>query len=327
MQHKGLGLALLALLLGVALAASGSHPPNPVTSAFGLRATAVNLNLNYSDPASDVAKMWTSNNSHVTDVGGFWILSPSPSSDNLIRVSSTNSSANVALYLRVQGLIATQSNISYEIRLYPRADNSTHYSVKYSNGETWLRQNGTVSGYVNLTSNTTISPASTLNIIVSKGLLGNISAWDIDATALEVGAVYTYQDFVWSQPGYPGSAPAYVQGRVTDAADGAGLGQVNVSTGAGGYFTSTNATGYYSLPAAPGNFTMTFSLAGYVTATKTVSVQYQQTQTVDAQLTKTPADFASSIPWLYVALAVILIAAVLIAVLALRKKRPSPPKT
>ncbi len=326
MQHKALGLALLALLLGVALAVPSSHPSNASPSDFGLRTAAVNLNLNYSDPASDVAKMWTSNNSHVTDVGGFWILSPSPASVNLLRVSSTNSGADVALYLRVQGLIATQANVSYDIRLYPRADNSTQYSVKYSNGTTWLRQNGTVAGYVNLTANTTISPASTLNVIVSKGLLGNISAWDIDATAKEVGSVYTYEDFVWSQPGSPGSAPAYIQGRATDAANGGGLANVNVSTGSGGYFTTTNATGYYNLPAAPGNFTLSFSLAGYVTVTKTVSVQYQQTQTVNAQLSKTPADFASSIPWLYVVVAVILIAAVLIAVLVLQKKRSSPPK-
>ncbi len=323
MQHKALALALIALLLGITLAAPSLRPSDSLSPSYGLRAAAVNLNLNYSDPASDVAKMWTSNNSHVTDVGGFWILNPSPASDNLIRVSSTDAGADVALYLRVQGSIATQSNISYEIRLYPRSDNSTHFAVTFSNGTTWLRRNNTVGGAVNLTSNTTISPVSTLNVAVSKGLLGNLSAWDIDASTKEVGTTYTYEDFVWSQPGNPGSAPAFIQGRVTDASNGTGLANVNVSTTAGGYFTSTDATGYYSLPAAPGNFTLTFSLTGYVTATKQVTVQYQQTATVNAALTKTAPP--SEIPWLWIGVAGMLIAAVLVALLVLRRRKPVPP--
>jgi hypothetical protein len=199
--------------------------------------------------------------------------------------------------------------------------------VDFSNGVTYLKQNGTVVGSVNITVNTTISPSSTLNVGVSKGLLGgaaNITAWNIDATSKEVAGNYTYEDFVWQQPGNPGSAPAFLQGRVTDAANAEGLANVNVSTGAAGYFTATNATGYYTLPAAPGNYTLTFSLTGYDSVSKPVSVQYQQTQTVNAVLSKTSA-LSSSLLWIIVVIAVLAIVAV-VASLLFRRRKPAAPK-
>lgn len=321
------GLAL-GLALAIAIGAVLGVAPTPAP-AFAVRASAVNFALNYSDPASDVFKMWTSNNSHVTDAGGFWIMSPSPGNVNLVRVASYDDGVNVGLYLRVQTTIASQSNISYEVRMYSRADNQTHYLLDYSNGVARLTSNKTGATSTNVTAAVAIGPASVLNALVSKTLLGgtaNITAWNIDATAKQVAGNFTYEDFGWSQPGNPGSAPAFIQGHVTDAVNGAGLSGVNVSTGSGGYYTTTNATGYYSLPAAPGNFTVTFSLAGYDSLSKSVAVQYQQTQTVDAALSKTSA-LAANLIW--VVLVVVIVAVALVAVLMIRRRRrqkPAAPK-
>lgn len=317
------GLAFTLALALIALATL-SAPQAPAAS-IPIHAAALNLNLNYSDPASDVFKLWTSNNSHVTDAGGFWIMSPSPGSVNLIRLSSTDAGTSVNLYLRVQTTIASRANTSYEIRLYSRADNRTHFMVDYSNGLTTLKQNGTAPGVFNLTANATISPASTLNVVVSKDLLGgssNITAWNIDATAKQIAGNYTYEDFVWQQPGNPGSAPAFIQGRVTDSGSGAGLANVNVSTGASGYFTTTNTTGYYSLPASPGNYTLTFTLRDYGTVLKPVSVQYQQTQTVNAVMTKSSA--LGSFLWIIVVI-LLVVAAAAIAFVILHRRRPRGP--
>lgn len=312
---------LLVLAFGIA-AVAGSAGPALSRASFTLRASAVNLNLSYSDPASDVAEMWASNDTHVTDAAGFWILSPSPGEVNLIRISSTDAGPSIDLALKVQTAIASRANVSYEIRMYSRADNRTHYLVDYAGGYASFMQNATGGTIVNMTSNVTISSASTLNVVVSKALLGgaaNITAWNIDATSRETGTTYWYQDFVWQQPGNPGSAPAFIQGRVTDASSGAGLVRANVSLGSGGFYTTTNATGYYSLPASPGNFTLTFSLAGYDSASKQVSVQYQQTQTVNAQLSKaaTPTDY---LPWILVVVVVVAIAVVAVVVMRRRKR-------
>lgn len=311
---------LLVLAFGIA-ALAGAAVPAVSRAPFTLRASAVNLNLSYSDPASDVAQMWASNDTHVTDAAGFWILSPSPGEVNLIRLTSTDASTSIDLALKVQTSIASRANVSYEIRMYSRADNRTHYWVDYVGGHASLTQNATGGKIVNMTSNVTISPASTLNVVVSKALLGgaaNITAWNIDATSKEIGTTYWYEDFVWQQPGNPGSAPAFIQGRVTDASSGSGLAQVNVSTGSGGYYTTTNATGYYTLPAAPGNFTLTFSLAGYDSASKQVSVQYQQTQTVNAQLSK-PATLTDYLPWILIAVVVVAVAVVVVVLMRRRK--------
>lgn len=291
-----------------------------------LHASSVNINLNYSDPANDVAVLWTSNNSHVTNAGGFWVFSANHPSVDLLRLSSTNSSTSIAVYLKVRSTIAILPNTTYQFSLYPRLDNSTHYVVTYHDGTTTMVTNHTGSSTWNLTARTQVGNLGWLGVNVSMADLGgpaNISAWNIDATSKQVSGNYTYEDFVWQQPGNPGSAPAFIQGRVTDAASGAGLANVNVSVGAAGYFTHTNATGYYSLPASPGNFTMSFSLFGYDTATKQVTVQYQQTQTVNAQLAK-PSLLTSSTLWILVA--VILVSVALVAFLVLRRKKPEVPK-
>lgn len=321
------GLAL-ALVVGL-LAASFAAPPQSRIGSTVLHSSAVNLTLNYSDPASDVFQMWTSNNSHVTDAAGFWIMSPSPGEVNLLRLGSTVSGTDITLYLRVQSKIASRANTTYEIRMYSRADNRTHYLVDYSNGSAFLKQNVTGSPSVDVSANVTTSPPSALEIVIGEDLLGgaaNITSWNIDATSKEVAGNYTYEDFVWQEPGNPGSSPAFIQGRVTDAANGAGLAGVNVSVSGLGFYTTTNATGYYNLPAAPGNFTMSFSLSGYDTATEAVSVQYQQTQTVNAQLSRA-SPFAGSLTWILVG--VVIVAAAVIALFLIRRRMrgPSEPKT
>lgn len=326
MDRRSLGFLLAILALCAALVAPASQPANLLAAPSGVAAQAVNFNLNYSDPASDVAQMWTSNNTHVTNAAGYWVLSPAPSAVNLLRLSSTVSGSNVYLYLRVQGTIATQANVTYDIRMYTRTDNSSHYVLTYQNGSTNLRTNLTGSTVTNLTSSVPVPTGDALGVTLAKSSLGNITAWNIDATAKMVGRVYTYEDFVWSQPGNPGSAPAFIQGRVTDAATAGGLANVNVSTGAGGYFTTTNATGYYSLPAAPGTFNLSFVLTGYQTVTKPVTVSYQQTQTVNAALSKIPP--AAPFPWLWIILGLVVLAAVvaLVLVVSRRRKPKNPPQ-
>ncbi len=314
------GLAL-ALAIGAVLAIPQGSAP-----AFAVRASAVSYALNYSDPASDVFQLWTSNGTHVTNATGYWIMSPFPGSVNLFRVASYDDGASIGLYLNVKTTIASSANTSYTIRMYSRADNSTHYLFTYTNGVATVTLNKTGATVRNVTSDVRIAPASTLNAVVNKTFLGgtaNITAWNIDATARQVDGNYTYEDFVWQQPGNPGSAPAFIQGRVTDAANGAGLANVNVSTGSGGYFTSTDSTGNYSLPAAPGNFTLTFTLSGYDSVSKSVTVNYQQTQTVNAQLAKTSA-LGGDLLWIVVIVVIAAVAAVA-AVMVRRRRRPQKP--
>lgn len=320
------GLALTLALAIVTLSLLIAPQTSPVS--FPVHASAVSLALNYSDPASDVFKMWTSNASHVTDAAGHWLLSPAPGTVNLIRLSSTEAGLNVQVFLKVQTSISVLANVTYEYRLYPRADNATHYIVTFRDGFTTMVSNHTGSTAHNLTANTTVGNLGWLGVAVSKDYMkgaANITAWNIDATAKMVAGNYTYEDFVWQQPGNPGSAPAFIQGRVTDVGTGAGLANVNVSTGSAGYFTTTNATGSYSLPAAPGTFTLTFTLSGYESTSKTVTVSYQQTQTANAALTKiTPL---TAQPWLWALIVVIIVAIVAIAyVLMRRRSKPQAPK-
>jgi hypothetical protein len=318
-MRRVLGGGILGLL--VITLASTAFAPTAIPVASGhVRASAIVFNLSYSDPASDVFELWTSNNSHVTSAGGAWITSPSPGGVDLVRLSSLESGSNISLSVRVRTTIAMQANATYDVRLYPTSDNSTYYVVRYNNGTTTLRSNHTGSAVTNL-GGTTISPVSTLNLVVPKSALGTITAWNIDATAQMVGTTHTYVDFIWSVPGNPGSAPAAIQGHVTDAGTGAGLAGVSVS--AAGYSTTTNATGYYLLPAVQGNLTITFSLTGYETASQPISVSLAHTATVNAQLSRVSQGLPAS-AWL--AITVGIIGAVAIAALVVvRRRRSSPP--
>ncbi len=313
---------LAAGLLGflVIVLSSTAFAPSITVANGRLHASAIAFNLSYSDPASDVFQLWTSNISHVTTAGGAWIMGPSPGEVNLIRLSSLDSGKNVSLSVRVHTTIAMQTNTTYDVRLYTTSDNSTYYIVRYNNGSTTLRSNHTGSAVTGL-SGTTISPASTLNLVIPKSALGIITAWNIDATAQMIGTTYTYVDFIWAVPGNPGSAPAAIQGHVTDAGTGAGL--AGVSVAAAGFSTTTNATGYYLLPAIQGNLTIAFSLAGYQTASQPISVSLSHTATVNAQLSRVPQGLPAS-TWIAIAVGIIAAAAIL-AFVVLRRRRPAPP--
>lgn len=311
----------LALVAGALFAIHGE-----TTAPFAVTASAVNFNLNYSHPASGVMELWTSNNSHVTYGNGSWVMGTNPGIVNVERVASYDDGLSVGLYLRVKTTIASQSNVTYEIRMYTRADNRTHYILDFSNGLASLSQNVTGTRTTNMTANVTIAPASTLNALVNKSLLGgvaNITAWNIDASAKEVGNPYTYVDYVWQLPGNPGSAPAAIQGHVTDAANGHPLAGVNVSTS--GFYTTTNASGYYLLPATYGNLTVAFSLSGYATVTKQVTVLVDHTATLDAQMgTATPP--LSNTSWIVIVAVIVIAVAAIAAVMILRRKARQPPE-
>ena len=177
-------------------------------------ASAVSFDLNYSDPASDVVKLWTLNDTPVLTSTGNLTMSPFPDNVNLLWIRSANASANVTLTIEVKGSIANLDNTSYEIRLYTRSDNATHFTVTYLNGTTILTSNATGFTPRDLTGNSTITstgpnPAlkNTLKINVVKSLLGTTGAWNIDAFATQRGPTYTYRDYGWSLPGNPGSSP------------------------------------------------------------------------------------------------------------------------
>lgn len=324
------GLALLLVLATVS--SSLLTAPRAVSTPFAVHASAVNLNVTETDPTGDVFRLWTSNGTHVTDANGFWLTASTPREVDLTRLTSTDAGVTVDIALRVRSAIASRVNVSYEIRIYPQADNGTRYRVDFENGVASLRPDTPGAASVNLTGNTTIAPGSTLNFAVNKTLLGGasaIGAWSVDASSREIVGNITYADSVWQVPGDPLSAPAFIQGRVTDAASTAGLSGVTVSAGAMGYSTSTNETGFYSLPAAPGNFTLTFSATGYSSLSKNVTVQSEQTQTVNAQLSQAPSILAS--PSLWAGLIVALVAVGAVAFLISRRRRaqtppPEPPQ-
>ncbi len=321
MRRTMIGLVLVVALGMAALALTAAPQASPASVPLHT-AAAVSLNLNESDPASDVYALWTSNGSHVTSASGAWLMNPFPSEVNLIHLQSLQSGTNVDLFVKVQGSIATRANTTYEVRLYTTSDNSTHFIVRYNNGTTNIRSNHTGSAVTNL-AGTTISPASTLNLVVPIAGLGNITTWHVDASTKMIGTNYTFEDFIWNVPGNPGSAPAAIQGHVTDASSGQGLAGVNVS--AAGFYTTTNATGYYLLPATYGNITVTFSLSGYGTVTKQVTVLVDHTATLDAQLSTGAAGLSSS-EWIVILAVVVVAAIAIVAVVALRRRKARPPE-
>lgn len=319
-----LGLTLALALVTWSLVAVPEAP----APSFVLHASAVNFNLSYPDPTGDVFELWTSNATHVTYAGGFWVMGRNPGEVNLVRLTSVDAGANVNLALRVRTAILSDVNVSYQIRLYPRADNATHYQVDYSNGLASLTQAGSPAAPTNITASATVGPSSTLNVAVNKTLLGglaNIDSWKIDASTREVAGNYTFEDFLWQVPCSPESAPAFVQGKVTDTTNGS-LSGVTVSTNTGCSAT-TDANGFYSVPAAPGNVTLTFSRGGYDSASKNATVGYQQTQTVNAKLAASPLGFVGSPLFIGAVLAIVAIAVFAFLLARRRKMAPQSPPT
>jgi len=184
-----------------------------LASSVGI-ASAVSFDLSYSDPASDVIKLWTSNMTPVLTASGNLTLSPFPDSVNFLRLSSANASTAVRLTAEVKGNIANATNTSYEIRVYTRLDNASHFIVTYVNGTTTLTSNATGFVPVDISASTLITSTgpnptlkNSLQVNLSKSLLGTITYWNIDATAKQTGPTYTYEDAIWEVPGNPGSTP------------------------------------------------------------------------------------------------------------------------
>src|SRR2546425_3544563 len=173
-------------------------------SSIGV-ASAVSFDRSYADPASDVVELWASNMTPVLTDGNL-TMSPFPDSVNVLRLSSADAAADIALTIQVKGSITNLDNTSYEIRIYTRQDNSSHFRATYVNGRAMLTSNAT--GFVPID----ISPRATaaqgtLTVNVAKSWLGTITAWDLDATATETGTIYSYRDSGWQIPGSPGSEP------------------------------------------------------------------------------------------------------------------------
>ncbi len=199
MKAAAVGFVVLALVVLSSLAG--------VTSA-------VSYDRNYSDPASDVEKLWTSNMTPVLDPSGNATLTPFPDNVNILWLRSANASANVTVTIEVKGNVANLDNATYEVRLYTRADNASHFIVSHRNGTTTLTSNATGFAPKDITGNSTIFAAGSnptltngLRINVSKSLLGTIDDWNIDTVATQSGPTYTYRDSGWKVPGNPGSTP------------------------------------------------------------------------------------------------------------------------
>src|SRR5437899_11449632 len=164
--------ARLAGLLLVSLMAIGS--------GIGV-ASAVSFDRSYADPASDVVELWASNMTPVLTDGNL-TMSPFPDSVNVLRLASADAGADIALTIQVKGSIANLDNTSYQMRIYTRQDNSSHFQASYVNGKTMLTSNATGFVPVDISTSTTVTQG-TLLVNVAKSWLGTITAWDLDATA------------------------------------------------------------------------------------------------------------------------------------------------
>ena len=167
--------------------------------------SAVSFDRNYTDPASDVVQLWASNMTPVM-TNGYLTMSPFPDSVNILRLASADAGAGITLTIQVKGVIANLDNTSYQIRIYTRQDNSSHFQASYVNGKTMLTSNATGFVPVDISTSTTVSQG-TLLVNVAKSWLGTITAWDLDATATQTGTIYSYRDSGWQIPGSPGSEP------------------------------------------------------------------------------------------------------------------------
>src|SRR2546421_8234989 len=166
-------------------------------------ASAVSFDRSYADPASDVVELWASNMTPVLTDGNL-TMSPFPDSVNVLRLSSADAGADIALTIQVKGSITNLDNTSYEIRIYTRQDNSSHFRATYVNGKMMLTSNTT--GFVPIDIGPRASVTQgTLTVNVPKSWLGTITAWDLDATATETGTAYAYRDSGWQIAVQPAS--------------------------------------------------------------------------------------------------------------------------
>jgi hypothetical protein len=302
--------------------------------AFAVPAAAEpNFHLDYSDPASDVEQLWTSNMSAVTDANGDPIARPFPDSINIVWTRSVNATdpANVTVSVDTQGRIANRDDTSYEFQLFTNPTYTSYFRVTYANGTTTLDSTDPDFTPVDLTGNSTItnvgppSIQNRLRINVEKSLLGTITSWNVRLLALQVEPTYTYRDWGWELPGNPGSAPTVLQGFVTEA--GAALAGVNVSTDVGGYWTTTNSSGGYSLSLSPGTYNVSFNLVGYVPQTIQVTIALGETRDLPIQLLRQGLTADAMTLLIVAVIAAAAIGGLVIFAIKRRRKGAPPPIT
>src|SRR3989441_12161920 len=166
-------------------------------------ASAVSFDQSYADPASDVVELWASNMTPVLTDGNL-TMSPFPDSVNVLRITSADAGADIALTIQVKGSIADLDNTSYQIRIYTRQDNSTHFRATYVNGRAILTSNATGFVPIDISPRVTVTQG-TLVVNVAKSWVGTITAWDLDATATETGTVSADRDSGCQSAGQPGT--------------------------------------------------------------------------------------------------------------------------
>lgn len=176
--------------------------------------SGIDFKKDYPDPASDVMLL-NGTTGEPAVVNGSYVLGGEPKDVNIkwvrSREAANNTTVEVSLELVGGGEIVDLENTTYTFNLYTDVTNRSRHLVNYSNGAATLRSNVT-SESADLSGNVTISgpnpqKQNTLTVAVRKALLKNLSAWNIYATARQVGSPHSHQDFGWEVPGNPGSTP------------------------------------------------------------------------------------------------------------------------
>ncbi len=338
MRTLAVTLALLLIVSLGSITAARGNPSLPPALVSG-----VNLWKNYSDPASDVQKFYTSNGTPVI-VGGNFVFSPTPSSANLLELHSAPGAGNlVDITIKLAGSkqtgggVGATTNFTYTFDLYTDLNDKVHYIVNYTGGTgtMWLVSNKT-SGFTprDITGNASITSSSgnrldQLVLKVDLSLIPSVTAWDVDALAVERDAYYTYKDFIYLVPGHPGTAPAALQGHVYVEGSNTTLANVTLTSDVGNFTTLSNAQGAYFIGLAPGAYNITAHKAGYRDVTYHVVVGLGSVITHDFQLA--PLSFFDQLGVLTLLLIVaIVVGAALAALFFLLRRRqqgpgPKPP--
>ena len=283
-----------------------------LVAAMSPGAKAIDFTLEYSDPASDVMKLNSSTMNPVI-VDGEPVMSPFPDEINILWLRTGEAGTlneYIEVRIEVKGQIVNRLNTTYTVNLYTNETNETHYIVNYTSGYMWIRSNVSAA-ITDITGNSTIGGigGNTLILLISKDLLGEITAFNVDAYATIYDTPYSYRDFGWMVPGHPGSTPTGVEGTVYGEGD-TPLEGATVSTEDGAYATLTDANGAYILQLPSGSYTLIAEKDGYKSQRKDVVVESGQLVQQDFHLEK-----AALLPGFGVEF---IIAALIIAAIAFR---------
>ena len=167
---------------------------------------AIDFDLDYSDPASDVRWIYENGTSELKnepkDVNIKWLRSKLQADDETLKLT---------IELSSPGQIRTDDATSYLFNIYTIAGNESHYIVNYSNGDCTLYTK-TSASLINQSVTHSIS-GQDLACFVNMSDLGNITYYNVDASAetreyvnATVGWVLK-KDFGWEVSGSPGTTP------------------------------------------------------------------------------------------------------------------------